>query len=218
MKFFLNLFSSRKNKTLVILRGHSSAGKTSLAELLGLRLIEMDQHPNRKNPDGTYRYVPSENKEIAQWCFNQVKTALARGESVAVANTFLKVKYMQPYLDLAARYGCVVRIIHCEGVLLPSRAEARNGICNDGLIQQMKDKFECFGTSDDAHTITLKVTQGFAEALALSSEVDNITPCHCLTCRAIADIEEVREKDECPNCGSADFTIGRLDIPGIYPE
>ena len=81
--------------------------------------------PGRYGPDG--KCVVSLHKEANEWCQQQAEALMQKGKRrIAVANTFSKRKYYQPYLDLAQKYGYTVQIVHCEGLILPDGSSPGN--------------------------------------------------------------------------------------------
>lgn len=109
-------------KTLYLIRGISGSGKSSLAAALTEYAIASDDMP------GLYEggvYQIDLQAKSHRWCLDSIELWMYEGrERVAAANTFVKQKYFEEYLKLAAKYGYAVQIIHCEGVLLPEGTQA----------------------------------------------------------------------------------------------
>jgi len=101
---------SPKTRTLYIVRGVSGSGKSSLAEQLSRHNVAADDFP------GLYsggQYQIELQSESHRWCEAQVEGWMqARKPTIAVHNTAMKRKYYQQYLDLAAKYGYTVQVIH----------------------------------------------------------------------------------------------------------
>jgi len=128
-------------KTLYLIRGISGSGKSSLASAITEYAIASDDMPGLYQ-DGNYKVELQ--GESHQWCFNNVEAWMQQDKNkVAVANTFVKQKYFQAYLDLAAKYRYAIQIIHCEGVLLPSGNQT-SSIHNvpEEVLQRQRDNWE----------------------------------------------------------------------------
>jgi len=65
--------------------------------------------------NGDYSFDPSRLKECHQKCQQEVEKILARGDTVAVSNTFVKRWEMEPYFRVAEKHGHEVTVIRCEG-------------------------------------------------------------------------------------------------------
>ena len=118
--------------TLKIIRGASGSGKTTLAQNLG-DYFEADMFFIK---DGKYKFDFRKLKEAHKWCQEVVENRMMFGESVVVSNTFTKIWEMQPYLDMADRYGFDIQIIHCQG-----KFKNVHGVPEE-KVQQMRDNFE----------------------------------------------------------------------------
>lgn len=107
-------------KTLYIVRGCPGNGKTTLAHKLvdGIAAVAADDMP------GLYinsEYQQHLQKHSHEWCLNEVKKMMEDDlEEIAVHNTFTRIFYIKPYIELANRYGYSVHIIHSEAVLTAS--------------------------------------------------------------------------------------------------
>jgi predicted kinase len=90
-------------KELFLLRGLPGAGKTTLAKSLGGMHIEADNY----FMDGDeYKFDASKLKEAHTWCQNVVKVWILNSvPKIIVSNTFTQEWEMQPYYDLAEKYG-----------------------------------------------------------------------------------------------------------------
>lgn len=128
-------------KTLYIIRGISNAGKTTLAHELTEYSFASDEMPGLYI-DGEYQL--DKQAESHKWCFEQIENLMSRGlGAIAVHNTFDSSKYMQPYIDLAAKYDYTVRIIHCEGVYLPNGSQPKNDHnVPQPIVQAMINRWE----------------------------------------------------------------------------
>lgn len=102
---------------LILVRGLPGSGKSTLAKsLVGQspwwRHVEADHF---HEVEGQYQFEPALVEDSHIWCKGQVAFYLRRGLSVVVSNTFVRLWEIQPYLDLARRYGALVQILECKG-------------------------------------------------------------------------------------------------------
>lgn len=100
---------------LIIIRGIPGSGKSTLAQTL-LNRGEVDNH---YESDMWVDYVSGWTREASKSahaaCQAAVERSLAAGESVVVSNTFSQHWEMQPYLDMAVKYGAEVEVITATG-------------------------------------------------------------------------------------------------------
>lgn len=91
-----------KNGHLIIIRGPQGSGKTTAAERLSKKFqvphFEADQYFFLT--EGKYNWTPEKSGKAHKWCLESVSEALAKGENVIVANTFLEDKSLIPYFKL----------------------------------------------------------------------------------------------------------------------
>lgn len=93
-------------KQLIILRGVSGAGKSTVAETIAGKawpVFEADKYHYR---DGVYDWKP-ENMAVAhKWCQEQVREAMeCRIAKIIVSNTSTTEKELKPYIALADEHG-----------------------------------------------------------------------------------------------------------------
>lgn len=96
---------------LILIRGLPGSGKSALAANYregGCRHLEADQF---FVVDGEYRFDPERLCEAHAWCLDQARQALAAGERVCVANTFVTPDELKPYTQLVPDWD-VVEAIH----------------------------------------------------------------------------------------------------------
>lgn len=100
-------------KTLIILRGVSGAGKSTVAEMLSegvWPICEADKF--HYTEDGVYDWKPENIQAAHKWCQNQVRGymednfhGLGNWVKIIVSNTTTTEKELKPYIDLAEEYG-----------------------------------------------------------------------------------------------------------------
>lgn len=122
-------------KELFLLRGLPGSGKSTLAKRLNHNYIEADHY----FLDGlVYKFDASKLKEAHQWCKDQVEGAMKNEiRQLTVSNTFTMEWEMQPYFDLAEKYGYRVYSLICEN--------RHGGVNEHGVpqekIEQMRNRF-----------------------------------------------------------------------------
>ncbi|WPK37562.1 hypothetical protein [Escherichia phage AV124] len=94
-------------KTLIILRGVSGAGKSTVADMLAECLwpiCEADKF--HYTEDGVYDWKPENIQAAHKWCQDQVKEMMEwKFRKIILSNTSTSEKELKPYLDLAAENG-----------------------------------------------------------------------------------------------------------------
>ncbi len=124
-------------KILIIVRGLPSSGKTSFGKLLGTKAIcSADDYITHK---GVYMWKPETVSKSHDWCQRKCRRFMQIGaQRIVIANTNTTAREMQPYIDMAKRYGYVY-----YSVIVEKRHENFN---DHGVPQQtlekMKDRFE----------------------------------------------------------------------------
>jgi predicted kinase len=128
-------------KELFLLRGLPGSGKSTLAKSLGGIHIEADQY---FMVDGEYKFDGSKIKLAHNYCQSQTGAWMrSNGEQVnvdriVVSNTFTQEWEMQPYFEMAEKYGYRVYSLIVEN--------RHGGINEHGVpeekLEQMKTRFE----------------------------------------------------------------------------
>jgi len=123
-------------KELFLLRGLPGSGKSTLAKSIGGSHMEADKYFMDM---GEYKFDPSKLKEAHAWCQNAVKMYMSSSiEKITVSNTFTQEWEMQPYFDLAEKYGYRVYSLICEN---RHSGVNQHGVPEEKLVQ-MKNRFE----------------------------------------------------------------------------
>lgn len=100
-------------KNLYIIRGLPGSGKSTFAKTLPGVHFEADDYFMHS---GVYMFNAKKLPEAHEMCQWQVEVAMLNDhETISVANTFTTRKEMQPYRDLAEKYGYTVVVIKCDG-------------------------------------------------------------------------------------------------------
>jgi len=123
-------------KELFLLRGLPGSGKSTLAKSLGGLHIEADMFFLKED---VYEYDPNKIKDAHAWCQSFVSEWIADGrERILVSNTFTQAWEMQPYYDLAEKYGYRV-----YSLVVENRHDGVNqhGVPIEKLIE-MKNRFQ----------------------------------------------------------------------------
>lgn len=103
-------------KELFLLRGLPGSGKSTLAKMLvgDKDYCHKEADMFFVDSDGNYNFKPSEIKDAHTWCQEEVEFLMKYEHKVVVSNTFTQVWEMQPYYDLAEKYGYKVFTIIVE--------------------------------------------------------------------------------------------------------
>lgn len=134
------------NKNLYIVRGLPGSGKSTFAlNLVGADFLvcEADKY---FMVDGEYKFDGSKLKDAHEFCRNTVETYMRDNveandqfyRQIAVSNTFTQEWEMQPYFDLAKKYGYTVFTIVVEN---RHHGVNHHGVPDEALTR-MRDRFE----------------------------------------------------------------------------
>lgn len=177
-------------KTLYIVRGCPGDGKTTLAH----RLVDSIVAVAADDMPGLYvdgKYQQHLQKQSHEWCMNQIE-GMMRGniEEMAVHNTFTRIFYIKPYIELANKYGYSVHIIHSEAVLTAG------------------------GRTTDTHNVPLDVLASMRNGW----ENWDTLPKLGITAKDIA--EQIEKAKAYPDCiiFDMDGTIKRTKSGGAFPQ
>lgn len=128
-------------KELYLIRGIPGSGKSTLAKSLGGVHIEADQYFMEK---GEYKFDISKIKNAHNYCQSQTQAWMGSDgqqvnvDRIVVSNTFTQEWEMQPYFEMAKKYGYRVYSLIVEnrhgGVNIHSVPEE--------TIEKMKNRFE----------------------------------------------------------------------------
>ena len=131
-------------KRLICLRGIPGSGKSTFARMIWDHFVihEADKFFEK---DGEYNFNPTKIKEAHQWCRDNVEQQMKDNQlnpqyypEIVVANTFTQEWEMNPYIELAEKYGYKVISLVVEN------RHGNKNIHNvpDETIQKMVNRFE----------------------------------------------------------------------------
>ncbi|WP_428773563.1 AAA family ATPase [Vibrio sp.] len=99
--------------SLTLIRGLPGSGKSTLARTMDAAHFEADMFFTDEN--GQYHFEPEKLDQAHHWCQQQTECALRNHQSVVVANTFVRLWEMAPYIRMAKRLGAELRVVECHG-------------------------------------------------------------------------------------------------------
>ena len=127
-------------KKIILLRGLPGSGKSSFAKLMSNALTGFVEADMYFIQNGEYKFDASKLRQAHAWCQNQVKEWMGPNglDEIIVSNTFTQEWEMQPYFELAEKYGFVI-----FSLVVENRHGGKNvhNVPEDKL-EQMKNRFE----------------------------------------------------------------------------
>lgn len=125
--------------TLLLLRGLPGSGKSTLAKRLGgygVFHVEADQF---FMVDGEYKFQGDKLKQAHEWCQTMVKDWMFLDHPlIIVSNTFTQEWEMEPYFQMAEKFGYLVSTVIVENRHM---GENVHGVPSDKL-DAMAKRFE----------------------------------------------------------------------------
>ena len=130
-------------KNLILVRGVSGSGKSTFADkfLNTSLLISTDDFFIE---EGEYKFNPNHLKANHERCIDSVESEMKFRENIAedtnivVHNTFTQKWEMDPYIDLAGKYGYNLYTIIVEN---RHNSDSVHGVPENSVIQQ-RERFE----------------------------------------------------------------------------
>jgi predicted kinase len=128
-------------KKMILLRGLPGSGKSTFAKSIGdtiTGIIEADMY--FVDNEGNYNFDVTKLHEAHKWCKETVEKWMGPHglDDIIISNTFTQEWEMNPYLELAEKYGYVV-----FSLVVENRHNGKNihGV-PDEKLEQMKNRFE----------------------------------------------------------------------------
>lgn len=131
-------------KVLILLRGLPGSGKTSFANLIWSSYVICEADQFFYDEDGNYNFDATKLGLAHKSCQVRVESMMQMNENnseyfpeIVVSNTSTTEKELQPYLDLALRYGYIV-----VSLIVENRHGGQNvhGV-PDEKLEQMRNRF-----------------------------------------------------------------------------
>lgn len=132
-------------KTLILVRGLPGSGKSSFAHFIWSTYAICEADKFFVGEDGVYRFDSAKIKQAHEWCRNEVEIKMKDNEAnpqyypeIVVSNTFTQEWEMEPYFELAKRYGYKVFSIIVEN---RHGSKSIHGV-PDETIDKMEARFQ----------------------------------------------------------------------------
>ncbi len=126
-------------KMLYLVRGVPGSGKSTFAKTLVKKdYCHKEADMSFVDGEGNYKFEPSKIKDAHKWCQEEMDFLMRLEHSpVVVSNTFTQEWEMEPYFELAKKYGYKV-----FSIVIENRHGGTNehGVPED-KVEQMKNRF-----------------------------------------------------------------------------
>ena len=125
-----------RKPAVIILRGASGSGKSSVAKLFGPDAIICTADDFFYDSEGNYNFNPDHLSIAHEQCFRKFLYALDNPDvdMIVIANTNTKISEFQKYIDEAEKCGCMVFSLVVE--------RRHNGINSHGVPEHVIDRNE----------------------------------------------------------------------------
>jgi predicted kinase len=127
-------------KNLFLVRGLPGSGKSTFAKTLVKKdYCHKEADMYFVNSDGSYNFKPHLIKDAHTWCQEEIDFLMRLDHSpVAVSNTFTQEWEMEPYIELAKKYGYQVTTLIVEN---RHGGVNEHGVPDEKLVE-MKNRFK----------------------------------------------------------------------------
>lgn len=110
--------SDDNQKYMILIRGLSGSGKTTIADLicdgdeLGESRIAISANDYFYNDDDVFEFDPSKLKDAHHWCLQEVEVCALQGyEVIVIHNTFTRKWETEPYFHIAKKNGYRISVL-----------------------------------------------------------------------------------------------------------
>lgn len=128
-----------KHKTLVLLRGLPGAGKSTFANYIWESKTVFEADKYFYDDKGNYKWDGNLLDQAHRWCQEGVENAMIEnyGE-IVVSNTLTMNKDIEPYMELAKKYG-----YHVVSLIVENRHgnESEHNVPKESM-RKMRSRFE----------------------------------------------------------------------------
>ena len=128
-----------KHKTLVLLRGLPGAGKSTFANYIWESKAVFEADKYFYDDKGNYKWDGNLLDQAHRWCQEGVENAMIEnyGE-IVVSNTLTMNKDIEPYMELAKKYG-----YHVVSLIVENRHgnESEHNVPQESM-RKMRSRFE----------------------------------------------------------------------------
>ena len=136
-------YIAKNNKNLILIRGISGSGKSTFAEEFLYTTSLIISTDDFFMVDGEYQFNPELLAENHDKCFKYVESEMLHPQqdicpNIVVHNTFTKAWEIEPYKELASKYGYNFYTIIVEN---RHKSSSIHDVPDD-IISKQKDRFE----------------------------------------------------------------------------
>jgi predicted kinase len=133
------------SKLLILVRGLPGSGKSTFANHMWSEYAVCEADKFFIDSEGNYKFDATKLKEAHEWCRNEVEIRMKDNQAntqfypeIVVSNTFTQEWEMQPYFDLAEKYG-----YKTTSLIMENRHGSKNVHgCPEETLDRMANRFE----------------------------------------------------------------------------
>lgn len=100
---------------LILVRGLPGSGKTTYVKNTYPNFVHLEADHYRTDCNGNYFFDSDLNYKCHSLCYAYAEMALSEGRDVVVANTFVTLREMKPYIQLAEDLRADLKVVVCRG-------------------------------------------------------------------------------------------------------